>query len=451
MRLLSGRPRGLASAVLAILFAVLSASWAASAAEKAPPNDVTKAEHYLRKLEDHARRARGAAFKPGYEDNEALKRIKELKEKYPDDPAVEALFARARTALMGSKGDFIEITPEMLRYRDQEKKIVELFSKEAVAQIAAWKAKASAGGKLLAQALPAPGLREPAAAGMPGKYVVLDKVEYPANQFTDLGREYLSWGTPARGLYYVQLDTPPWRGAYEALKRYRRLVNAGLAEGTPFTVAGRIESAELTVPEAGKKRLGGAFWGWVVVPEVIWVDGLAFAAADRNAELGGRFAGEERIEEIKGPLYSVKAIPPDVTPERLVETFATAIKEKNLKLYLDCIDPKFLGGPRAKSLAMYHWDWHQVRFRDFYVHVTIDKVEKTVVKGYDAGNDLESFFLTDEQKAQARKISEPSVERATVTTKAWDERGRQYGSPKPHELIRRGGGRWYVFDFAAQF
>jgi len=286
---------------------------------------------------------------------------------------------------------------------------------------------------------------------MPGKYVVLDKVEFPANQFTDLGREFISWGTPARGMYYIQIDTPSWRGAYEALKRYRRLVNASLAEGTPFSVAGRIEGAELTVPEAGKKRLGGAFWGWVVVPEVIWVDGLAFAAADRNAELGGRFAGEERMEEIKGPLYSVKAIPPDVTPERLVEIFATAIKEKNLELYLDCIDPKFLGGPRAKSLAMYHWDWHQVRFRDFYVHVTIDKVEKTVVKGYDEGNDLESFFLTDEQKAQARKISEPSVERATVTTKAWDERGRQYGSPKPHELIRRGGGRWYVFDFAAQF
>jgi hypothetical protein len=179
-----------------------SASWAASAAKSAAERR-HEGGHYLRKLEDHARRARGAAFKPGYEDNEALKRIKELKEKYPDDPAVEALFARARTALMGSKGDFIEITPEMLRYRDQEKKIVELFSKEAVAQIAAWKAKASAGGKLLAQALPAPGLREPAAAGMPGKYVVLDKVEYPANQFTDLGREYLSWGTPARGLYYV--------------------------------------------------------------------------------------------------------------------------------------------------------------------------------------------------------------------------------------------------------
>lgn len=445
MRLRSLRCRLLAIAALALVLVVLPAS----AVEKAPPNDVTKAEFYLKKLEDHARRGRGASFKPGYEDNEALKRIKELTEKYPDDPAVEALFARARAALMGSKGDFIEITPEMLRYRDQEKKIVELFTKAATAEIQTWKSRA--GARLLAQALPAPGFREPAGRGMPGKYVVLDKVEYPANQFTDLGREFISWGTPARGMYYIQIDTPSWRGAYEALKRYRRLVNASLAEGTLFSVAGRIEGAELAVPEAGRKRLGGAFWGWVVVPEVIWVDGLAFAAADRNTELGGRFAGEEQMEEIKGPLYSVKAIPPDVTPERLVEIFATAIKEKNLKLYLDCIDPKFLGGPRAKSLAMYHWDWHQVRFRDFYVHVTIDKVEKTVVKGYDAGNDLESFFLTDEQKAQAKKISEPSVERATVTTKAWDERGRQYGSPKPHEMIRRGGGRWYVFDFAAQF
>lgn len=50
------------------------------------------------------------------------------------------------------------------------------------------------------------------------------------------------------------------------------------------------------------------------------------------------------MEQIKGPLYSVRSIPADVTPERLVEIFATAIQEKNLKLYLDCIDPKRLEG-----------------------------------------------------------------------------------------------------------
>lgn len=91
---------------------------------------------------------------------------------------------------------------------------------------------------------------------------------------------------------------------------------------------------------------------------------------------------------------------------------------------MDASDPKRLEGPRARSLAMYPWDWHEVRFRDFHVHTTVEKVEKTMVKGCAAGNDLESFFLTDEQKAQGKKTSEPSVERATVTTKAWDERGR---------------------------
>ena len=77
----------------------------------------------------------------------------------------------------------------------------------------------------------------------------------------------------------------------------------------------------------------------------------------------------------------------------------------------------------------------------------------TVRKGYDSGNDLESFFLTDEQKQTVAKISEELVEDAEVKSKAWDERGRQYGSPKPHFLKRTGGakGRWYVMNFEQPF
>ncbi|HSA23981.1 MAG TPA: hypothetical protein P5076_21155, partial [Myxococcota bacterium] len=79
------------------------AGGAALAGEAAPKNEVTKAEHFLKKLEDKARRMRGQAFKPGYEEKQALERIKALKEKYPDDTAVEALFQRTRAALMESK------------------------------------------------------------------------------------------------------------------------------------------------------------------------------------------------------------------------------------------------------------------------------------------------------------------------------------------------------------
>ena len=45
---------------------------------------------------------------------------------------------------------------------------------------------------------------------------------------------------------------------------------------------------------------------------------------------------------------------------------------------MDASDPKRLEGPRARSLAMYPWDWHEVRFRDFHVHTTVEKVEKTI-------------------------------------------------------------------------
>ena len=43
------------------------------------------------------------------------------------------------------------------------------------------------------------------------------------------------------------------------------------------------------------------------------------------------------------------------------------------------------------------------------------------------------------------------VEKATVESKAYDENGKQLGSPHVHTLIRRGGGRWYVDDLAPRF
>ncbi|NCC58829.1 MAG: hypothetical protein EOM17_14580, partial [Synergistales bacterium] len=124
---LSGWKKPAAVLFLSLLFLVPLFSLAAECAEQAPKNDVTRAEFFMKKFEDRVNRFRGQAFRLGYEDNEALKRIKTLKEKYPDDPAVEDLFQRGRRALMKSKGDFMEITPEMLVYRENEKKLKQLF------------------------------------------------------------------------------------------------------------------------------------------------------------------------------------------------------------------------------------------------------------------------------------------------------------------------------------
>ncbi|HOO86793.1 MAG TPA: hypothetical protein PK442_03750, partial [Synergistales bacterium] len=89
---------------LFLLLLVLPPSGAESATP-APKNEVTRAEFFLKKFEDRVNRFRGQSFRLGFEDNEALKRIRDLKEKYPEDPAVEDLYQRARMALMKSKGD----------------------------------------------------------------------------------------------------------------------------------------------------------------------------------------------------------------------------------------------------------------------------------------------------------------------------------------------------------
>ena len=176
-----------------------------------------------------------------------------------------------------------------------------------------------------------------------------------------------------------------------------------------------------------------------------------FAIADASLELGGKFAGEDKMEEVKGPLYTVKSIPDDVTPERLTEIFATAIKEKNVKLYMDCIDPRRRATPKGRSRCMYHWDWHQKRFNEWYCLIKVGKAEVSVIQGYDEKSDLESRFLTEKDKAEIKKTSQPLVEHAELKTKAYDERGRQYGSPKPRFFRREEKKRWYITNYPQPF
>ncbi|HPK07697.1 MAG TPA: hypothetical protein PK773_07800 [Aminivibrio sp.] len=183
----------------------------------------------------------------------------------------------------------------------------------------------------------------------------------------------------------------------------------------------------------------------------IYIPGVTFAFYDPADELGGSFAGEERMEEIKDPLYTVRYVPRDVEPERLVEIFAASVKEKNFELFLDCIDPDRKKTRTAQSLIRYHWDLHLERFATLYVHVTTGEAKIDVISGFDTGTGVEDFFLDEEQKEKIREISGEVVEQALVTTRAWDERGRQYGSPKPHFLIRKNKGRWYINNFEQPF
>jgi hypothetical protein len=188
-----------------------------------------------------------------------------------------------------------------------------------------------------------------------------------------------------------------------------------------------------------------------VEPVAIWVPERTFAAADPALELGGRFAGEDRVEAIKAPLYTVTEIPPDVTPKRLVEIFAAAIQDKNYKLYTECIDPARRKGKYGSDLLMYHWEWHQHRFATLYCRVTVNEPKITVLQGFDDKDSLEGDFLTKDDKAKISKHSAPLVKWAELTTVAWDERGRQYGSPKPRHLRKVEDGRWYIVNYKQPF
>jgi len=101
---------------------------------------------------------------------------------------------------------------------------------------------------------------------------------------------------------------------------------------------------------------------------------------------------------------------------------------------------------------MYHWEWHQHRFATFYCHVTVGKATTRVLEGFDSGEgSVEDFFLTDEQKAKIKKHAKPLVEEAELKTTAYDERGRQYGSPKPRFFRRVEKKRWYITNYPQPF
>ena len=85
--------------------------------------EILRATHFVTLFEKELDQQRGGLAERYFNKTEATNRVRSLHERYPDDPRVQALFERVRTAIMRSKGDYITITPEMLAYRQQEKNL----------------------------------------------------------------------------------------------------------------------------------------------------------------------------------------------------------------------------------------------------------------------------------------------------------------------------------------
>ncbi len=411
---------------------------------------IQQTEFYLKEFEKEVTRAQGATGRFMYKE-EALSRIMLLNEFAPDDPRVKNLFARAKSCVLGSVGNFVDITPAMTVYLVNEENMRKHYAE--ISEKAWSSLVAEHQSEMLETVFPSPDPKEVSYEEVVGKCVILDEVMYPTNQFYGATGEYVSCGKRSTGVYFVQLDSRKWLGPYEAVKRYRRLVDATMKDVLKWTVLGRITDITMEVPEPGEKKIGPAVMGWVVEPIALYVPGHVLGVYDQNGTATGRFIGEEEVDGIKESWYTVKSIPEDVTPERLCEIFMYAIKEKNYQLYTECIQPERRETPSQESLMLYYWDLHQERFHGEYVHADFDPNETkiTVVKGYDDSKGLDSYFLSAEEQ---KKISEKygtKTEYASVQSVAFDENGKQLGSPVRRNCIRTGSGRWYVRDYEIRF
>ncbi len=411
---------------------------------------IQQAEMYLKEFEAEVKRAQGATgiFRS---KEDALGRIMILNDFAPNDARVKELFDRARACLLGSTGNFTDITDDMTVYLVHEEELRQMYAEKSEK---AWnELVAQHKDKIREKLYPAPDVMEEDIDDLTGTYVILDEVRYPMNQFMGVTGEYIWMGKRSTGMYFLKIDTRKWLGPYEAVKRYRRLVDSTMMEVDKWTVLGVITDLTMEQPEAGEKKIGAPVYAVVVEPVALYVPGHVIGLYDPEKETSGYFEGEDEVAGIKEAWYTEKSVPEDVTPERLVEIFRQAIKEKNYDLYVDCIQPERRQNPTQESLLLYHWDLHQERLHGEYVHAEVvpDATKISVIKGYDDNNGLDSYFLTKEDQESIAKRYGDKVEYASVQTISFDKNGKQLGSPVRRNLIRTNGGRWYVRDYEIRF
>lgn len=410
---------------------------------------IGQAKFYLEEYEKEVARAQGA--NRNFQSKEdALGRIKILVEFAPNDPRVQELFARAKACVKAGAGNVSDVDPAMTKYLENEENLRKHFAEVSEK---AWKELlASYANQMLERVFPTPDFETYTLEDLKDKIVVLDSVKYPENQFMGSVGEYVWTGSRSEGFYFIKIDGRNWLGPYEAVKRYRRGVDTTMMDVREWSMVARITNIACEAPEAGETKVSSYVMGWELQPIALYVPNHVMAIYDENHPHSGRFIDEEKVEMMKDSFYTVKEVPRDVTPERLIEIFMSAIKEKNYDLYLDCIDPERRETAIQKDLVNYYWDLHQERFHKEYIHAIInsDKTQIKVIKGFD-DNSVDNFFLDEEEIAKLKAAAGDKEEQAIVQTAGIDKHGKQLGTPANHVLRRVNGGRWYISIYEIRF
>lgn len=440
---------GHSAALLIPMLMVLLLSSSCGGQDSASRLALDDANYQLKKFEAYTAGLNGKMGVVTRGTKETLKKIIELRKQFPNDPRVNKLYDRAQVSIRLLKGDRLEITPEMLDYRDRESQRIALVAKTNRQEWFEFQSKLLAENiDAIVNPFPAKSVDHTPLKQIKGRYVFLDGIEYPEGIFTHYGQPYVAVGTPATGFYFIDCSQPSFIGAYAAVRRYQRNVSNQLPK--KWKMIGRVTGSKLLVPYGGRNKKGQAFAGWVVSVEAIYIPDRVLAMHDSKDERGGFFAGEDSMQESMAALYTVQSLPEKYEPNELLQTFVTAIKEKNFQLYQSCIHPEEQETHIQKNWIERKWDMLQRRFESEIVAVRIGKQDAVKVLsggGGDDANDLLGEFLDGSEVSEITDDGAQRSEKLTLWLKLYNETGRITEYQKPLTLKRDGdveGFRWFI-------
>ena len=430
-----------------LVFAFFGAFAEIKAQDEPSKLDIATAEYKLKGVERFAKIANGAPFSLGKDGTIALEKIAALYKAFPDNAKVKNLFERARVVVKASKGNFIEITEEMLAYRTNADENSKILARNASEFWIDFKDELTKD-EVISPVFPAPSPEDVVLDDIIGKYVFLKDIEYPGIMFIQGGKQYCFSGSVSNGYYYVDCSSRGFVGAFEALKRAKQI--ASLELPPQWQVVGRISGVRTLVPRIGKGTDGStAHLGWVVTPEVIYVPDVVAAKYQADTEQSGFYAGENQLATTSTSRTAPLA--KDISPKELLHEFVKSAQNQNYEHYLECIAPDRQETGLQKGLMRYYYDIFVNNVFEGYVTIKVARIEESeLIQGEPEGESIEDLFLDEDTKEKLKSSSLPKIEELRIWIQRYNEQGRSVGGQAPvtlrrYESLKNGTPkRWYI-------
>lgn len=412
----------------------------------------TTALLYVGEFEKEVARAEGKPLGETHNKRQAMERVAELMKLHPDDPRVAEMRERVRVAIMGGKGQTIEITPEMIRYLTDESAALEVTLRESVAQWHDTLGREYFDSERSIPDFPAPDPEKSDPDRMTGARVLLKDFAFDRDVFQHGGEQWVALGNASKGYYFVKTSSRRFIQCREAVKRARSEALGALPAGfdAGWEVLGEITGVNLLVPGGGENNALSAHVGWEVEPIAVNLPGVLCALPGTGGEVTGSYAGEAEVKKLIQRRFTVEAVPPDTQPEELMRLHLLAIKEKNWTLFLDTIHPSMRQTEIALSFLEGSYTSTLRRLHGVFVHAEPFEVSPVItVEGEAAtgAENLEALFLTDKDQEASKARDIRTRQRVTVKSRRFDEKGRQVEGAHRMTLERSTdveANRWFI-------